>query len=571
MSNNSNSNASTFLHSTAPIPWNFHSTDMMDQCNYASPLFISRINKIPPSNFYRIYLLGTIFGLGIILYVTAFALVIIRRNKSPLRDRSVSLLLISGISGALGLAYMYSRLYFDLILVCPITYYMVGLVQFSYFLPYLFRCFRTIMQYKLAQAQAAIMEEQEISAEEDNIHVRDLNSYYYRMESMESGNRSRRRRRRNRDIRDNTFLASDNSNDLNIVERPLNYDFLSSKKRITQGNMISELAKNEKYSRLISSQYYFSEGFLLIVMTIILIVWAMIIFMAHMILMFGFSFINPVCQKRCNEDEGMALRVFVCVTIILIIPFAFLLFKMRKVNDDFSIRKEMMVMLFFSIIVVAIPLIVLLALPGQFWPDQPTIGYFLGIEVVGSFIISIIYPLSSTWVRDIDLSNIFKRWKQGVKKNSDHMHISTANMSLNQPLDSTLAENAIPFYEKFEFYLQNNDAREVFKQFLVRELHVESLMFVTEVQYFKSLDQEDELLGEIAKTLFATYVRDGAPFEVHISHKVRNELINNLERPSLDIFNKAEHEVLKVMETQSFSRFKKSNLFSTFTERFKKK
>ncbi|KAG2378586.1 hypothetical protein C9374_008225 [Naegleria lovaniensis] len=561
----------TILQLTAPIPWNFHSTDMMDQCNYANPLFISRINKIPPSNFYRIYLLGTIFGLGLILYVGAFALVIARRNKSPLRDRSVSLLLISGISGAFGLAYMYSRLYFDLILVCPITYYMVGLVQFSYFLPYLFRCFRTIMQYKLAQAQAAIMEEQEISTE-DQFNVRDLNSYYYGVESMTSSGDRRRRRRRNRDIRDNAFLSSENSNELNITERPLNYDFLSSKKRITQGNMISELAKNEKYSRLISNQYYFSEGFLLIIMTIILLIWTMIIFVAHMLVMFGFNLINPVCQKRCNEHEGVALRVFVCVTIILIIPFAFLLFKMRKINDDFSIRKEMTVMLCFSIIVVAIPLIVLLAVPGQFWPDQPTIGYFLGVEVVGSFIISIIYPLGSTWVRDIDMSkfNIFKRWKKRGS-HSDHM-ITTSNMILNESIHASTipSESSIPFYEKFEFYLQNNDAREIFKQFLVRELHVESLMFVTELQYFKSLDEEDELLGEIAKTLFETYVRDGAPFEVHISHKVRNELISNLERPSLSIFNKAEQEVLKNMETQSFSRFKKSNLFSTFTERFKR-
>ncbi|EFC47580.1 predicted protein [Naegleria gruberi] len=90
-----------------PIPWNQDQThDILDQCSYAYPLYISRINRIPPHQSWRVYVLGFIFGFGLLCYVVAFSLTIWRRNKQPLKDRSVFLLLISGVTGSIALAYM---------------------------------------------------------------------------------------------------------------------------------------------------------------------------------------------------------------------------------------------------------------------------------------------------------------------------------------------------------------------------------------------------------------------------------------------------------------------------------
>jgi len=285
--------------------------------------------------------LGFIFGFGLLFYIVAFALVIIRRNKSPLRDRSPYLLLISAIFGALGLAYMYSRLYFDLILVCPITYYVIGVCQLTYFLPYLLRCFRTILQWKLAQAQSEIMKENEI------------------LNSVKKG--------RGDTVQTNMPLTSSvaSSIDQSVKEESVELSEDEPKERKKRGAvMFKSIAKSEKYSRLINNQFYFSERFLVIFMIVIFILWVLIIFVVHMILLFSSNYIDPLCQKRCNEHEGIAVRVYVCITIALIIPFALLLFFMRKIEDDFSIRNEMLVMLLFSIVIVAIPMIVLLAVPG---------------------------------------------------------------------------------------------------------------------------------------------------------------------------------------------------------------
>src|SRR3989338_7861656 len=144
----------------------------------------------------------------------------------------------------------YSRLYFDLILVCPITYYIVGLVQFSYFLPYLFRCYRTIMQYKLAYAQSQIMQENEQMLDTNSsIAMQSFNSSYIR----------RKRRRDNRlaaDLSEN-LLSNLDSSDMSSETSSfgvLDTNILGARKI----PLYTAVANSEKYSKLFKNQFYFS-------------------------------------------------------------------------------------------------------------------------------------------------------------------------------------------------------------------------------------------------------------------------------------------------------------------------
>ncbi|KAL9642026.1 hypothetical protein ABK040_004079 [Willaertia magna] len=495
---------------TPPIQWQYDDI-MVDQCNYAPPLYIQRAHRIPPSGFWRIYLLGTIFGFALVFYVCIFALVIIRRNKSPLKDRSPYLLLVSAVAGSLGLAYMYSRLYLDLALVCPITYYVVAFALITYFVPYLFRCFRTIMQWKLAKAKAELMDSNQPSSTPND-------------------------KKPVKKVKEESATV-----DVELVEEG----------RKGGNKKFKSVAKNEKYAKLIASQFYFSERFLIIVLIVLLAVWALLVFIIHMIVLFGGNSLNPSCQKRCNEHEGIALRAFIGFTILLIIPFAILLFMMRNINDDFSIRNEMIIMFVFAIMM-AIPLIVLAATPGAFWPESATVGYFIGILLFGSFLISVIYPLGLSLLRTTNFSTLFK---------------------FNKADETTVQEVSqakVPQHETFDFYLTDSEAREVFKQFLVREFSVENLMFYTEVQYFKQLEQDDETLKETAQTIYDTYVQLGAPFEINVPQPLRDEVRKSMDKPNLSIFDQTENAVKKTMEEESFVRFKKSRLFQNFITKFQK-
>ena len=180
---------------------------------------------------------------------------------------------------------------------------------------------------------------------------------------------------------------------------------------------------------------------------------------------------------------------------------------------------------------------------------------------MGSFFISIIYPLSSTWLRNVDLTRFNLLNKIYGGKSTQNSSSSTNNGTSDNKKDSTSE------YEQLEYYLANDDGREIFKRFLVREFNVEQLMFYIEVQYYKKMDEDDESFGECAKNIYDTYVHLGAPFEINIPGPIRDEIARNIDKISMALFDKAEAEVYRTMEQESFMRFKKSNLYAAFIEK----
>jgi len=75
------------------------------------------------------------------------------------------LLLVSAFAGTLALFYMYSRLFFDLVWVCPITYYVMVIALLLFFLPYILRCYRTLMMWRFYQLASREKEDPKAKAE----------------------------------------------------------------------------------------------------------------------------------------------------------------------------------------------------------------------------------------------------------------------------------------------------------------------------------------------------------------------------------------------------------------------
>ena len=113
--------------------------------------------------------------------------------------------------------------------------------------------------------------------------------------------------------------------------------------------------------------------------------------------------------------------------------------------------------------------------------------------------------------------------------------------------------------------MENPNAREKFKQFLVREFSVENLMFYTEVVYLATLDDKEDLF-DAADSVNDTYVQEGAPFQINISSDLRKQCSAAVdeEKDSASIiapFDEAKIVVEQIMRDSSYPRFIKSKLF----------
>lgn len=539
----------------------------ISNCQYGDPLFPSRLNRVPASQSWRTGVLGAIFGIAIIVYFVAFVCFIIRIRKKPLKERSPFLLLISAFAGTLGLYYMYSRLFLDLLWVCPITYYIIIIALINFFVPYLLRCYRTLMMWRFYQASS-------------------------RGGFVTKGKRDQ------------------GGEGDEVGSRP--------------SNAISRFLDNVA----VYHKFFYSEAFLVLVMVGVFIVWIIAGIIVQVVLASTAHIFDPYCQKQCNLHEGASLKVLSVMCEVAIFIYMGLVALMWNIQDEFSIRNELLALCLFSFVCVTCMLVIQF-IPSTSWPEQPYIGYILGIELIGSFIISVCYPLFKSFTRDIFLVDLFSRLKK-KQSSEDGGHselidtpsatpsspsavpLSTTQTEVEQgkPADQSNSEQpkneepkneepkneepkneepknedtsktpkkstkdntkqkgtseALVKNKEMEEFLTNKTAKDVFKQFLVREFSVENLMFYTEVQYFKQLSDSEEI-KETAQQVFDTYVIVGAPFEINIPVSIRTRIDQVLKSGTipLDTFSEPEKIVYSFMEKESFPRFQKNKLYTAY-------
>jgi hypothetical protein len=436
--------------------------------------------------------------------------------------------MISAVGGSVALAYMYFRQFFDIVLVCPISFYIMEISLVVFFVPYLLRCIRTISLWNYSEAKASMIEAG-VDFKEDP-----------QPEQLPTTAR--------KDKDEQTTPDSAVSPTSPTGTTPLN-----------KSKRVVNLDKNAYW---IKYRRFYSEKFLFLCFLILLIVWILGGIIIQVVSSNAGNFWNPECQKACNQQEGFALRAFIVFVAVLLFPYLLLVIYMRKINDEFSIRNELLIIIIFTSLMM-IGMIILVAVPGAFWPQQSYIGYLLGITLIGTFIISVVYPLVNTWFPGGVFNAI---WYQIQKlQNQGETEVVDVENPTTTTTQVTDLDKKGPTVNQIEYFLTVNEGKEHFKQFLVREFSVENLMFYTEVQYYKKIEDDSDL-KETAKTINETYVELGAPFEINIDNDIRNQVAEHLgsDKPTLSTFDAAEQAVLHVMREESFPRFKKSRLYQQF-------
>jgi len=328
--------------------------------------------------------------------------------------------------------------------------------------------------------------------------------------------------------------------------------------------MISDVGKKEeaKFFNIRSRIKVFSiisnELLLLVVLGIFIFLW-----MGLGTIIWGIldsqQILNPSCQKQCYLAEGWSLRIFVIVLAVMIVVYIIFLIFMFKIKDAFSIRDELAFLCFYSIIMV-IGMFINMAIPNTFWPSTPYVGFILAAQIVGAFVISIVWPLAFPIVMLL--------WeKMCTARDTDDVEPSTTTGEKGTVDKGTQKGTGKMTFEEI---LENVHGKEKFKQFLVREFSVENLMFFTEANYFLKLEDRNDI-EETARSIFDTYVASGAPFEINVTNDIREQCDKTMQESiTTTLFENAKSEVFKSMQSDSFPRFVKSKLYKEMLQEIQK-
>jgi hypothetical protein len=526
----------------------------ISKCFYGFPPWA--INRVHPKNNWRLVLLGIGLGFGLLFYFVSFVAFIINIRTPQIKDRGPWLLLISAFGGLAALLYMFLRNFFDIVLVCPISYYVLLLSIVLFFAPYLLRSIRTIGVWDFNKNNSARVENSRGGGKTKNV----AQETTVVSENEEKNEKVEEAKEEGTEATTTTTTGETGETGETVeatVEEPKKEESKEEPKKeeeMVQVEIKDEEARDIKKDKIERAKFLrnqkiikrlLNEWVLILFLVIGMVIWIILGVATHGVFVgigYGifktYGILDPSCQKQCNSHEGWSLRIFVFVLAIMILIFIGLVVRMYNINDSFSIRNELAVLCIFSIFCV-IGMFILMAQFELWWPRNPFIGYILAIQIVGAYVISLLYPLALATYGTI--VRLIESRKSG----------SAASSS------SGSGKTQITF----EYVLENPNTREKFKQFLVREFSVENLMFYTEVVYLSTLDDKEDI-QDTADSINDTYVQEGAPFQINIPSELRKECSAALESENVvEPFTKAKEHVESIMKTESFPRFVKSKLY----------
>ncbi|XP_075889087.1 regulator of G-protein signaling 14 isoform X2 [Nelusetta ayraudi] len=117
----------------------------------------------------------------------------------------------------------------------------------------------------------------------------------------------------------------------------------------------------------------------------------------------------------------------------------------------------------------------------------------------------------------------------------------------------------------FEKLLEDPCGVQHFTTFLMSEVSAENILFWQACEKFRKIPAGslNELKAE-ARSIYNSYLSESAPYSVNIDDTAKTEE-KDLERPTPDMFNKAQGQIFKLMKMDSYRRFVRSPLYQSFT------
>uniref|UniRef100_A0A3Q7GFJ6 RGS domain-containing protein n=1 Tax=Solanum lycopersicum TaxID=4081 RepID=A0A3Q7GFJ6_SOLLC len=159
------------------------------------------------------------------------------------------------------------------------------------------------------------------------------------------------------------------------------------------------------------------------------------------------------------------------------------------------------------------------------------------VLVLAFFSFSISQPL-------VSVMSLRKKNQKEYKTMSQALGIPDSGILLQRESTSILDPN-----EPLEKLLLNRRFRQSFMEFADSCLAGESVHFYDEVQHFDKIPIQDSVRRiYMARHIIEKYIAAGAPMEVNISHRIRQEILNTNDLSHTDLFKNALGELMQLMK-----------------------
>ncbi|XP_055810430.1 regulator of G-protein signaling 1 [Solanum dulcamara] len=159
------------------------------------------------------------------------------------------------------------------------------------------------------------------------------------------------------------------------------------------------------------------------------------------------------------------------------------------------------------------------------------------VLVLAFFSFSISQPL-------VSLMSLKKKDQKEYKTMSQALGIHDSGILLQRESTSILDPN-----EPLEKLLLNRRFHQSFMEFADSCLAGESVYFYDEVQHFDKIPIQDSVRRiYMARHIIEKYIAAGAPMEVNISHRIRQEILSTNDLSHTDLFKNALGELMQLMK-----------------------
>ncbi|XP_040029445.2 regulator of G-protein signaling 14 isoform X1 [Gasterosteus aculeatus] len=127
------------------------------------------------------------------------------------------------------------------------------------------------------------------------------------------------------------------------------------------------------------------------------------------------------------------------------------------------------------------------------------------------------------------------------------------------------ANSVLSWAVSFEKLLEDPAGVRQFTSFLMSEVSAENILFWQACEKFRKIPASSlEELKKAARSIYNTYLSDSAPYSVNIDDTAKTEE-KDLQRPTPDMFDKAQAQIFKLMKMDSYRRFVRSPLYQSCT------
>ena len=122
----------------------------------------------------------------------------------------------------------------------------------------------------------------------------------------------------------------------------------------------------------------------------------------------------------------------------------------------------------------------------------------------------------------------------------------------------TLENHQIGKLNSLKHILVYQGATKFFKEFCLRIFCHENILFWLDAEYYKNLPGSDYMKRTAIK-IFNKYISDTARLQINISSSTKAEIFKGVAAPNRTLFARAQAEVLRLMETDIYPKFLRSD------------